>query len=80
MACANRLSGSRVGVSSLHSLSSFGFEQFASTTSPSFEDVSLPGPSEVNFERDFFLLKSFAMEEYNEAKSFVAEDVFESLL
>ena len=50
-----------------------------STTASSFEEVSLPGPSVAGFERDFFLRKSLAIEEYNAAKSFVAEDVFGSL-
>ena len=49
------------------------------TTASSVEEMSLPGPSEAGFERDFFLLKSLAIEEYNDAKSFVAEDVFGSL-
>ena len=79
MACANKLSGSKVGGSILDPFWSLGLEAFASTTASSFEELSLPGSSEAGFERDFFLLKSFAIEEYNDAKSFVAEDVFGSL-
>ena len=79
MACANKPSGSNVGGSILDPFWSFGLDEFVSTTAPSFEELSLPGSSEAGLEIDFFLLKSLAIEEYNEAKSFVAEDVFGSL-